>query len=298
MGKSILDREGVKRFLRVNRGYLKKGSIYLANKLHITPELAKISQQEVRQEIKIKGKVIVSPVLKQEVLPSNYFPCVFIPKHQNVLVIGDLHAPWILPNYLEWCYNLSKEYKTNKTIFIGDVIDSHSWSFHEHNVDGMSVGDELEAAKKQLKLAYDLFPEAEITLGNHDLLIARKARAAGLSQKFIRDLGEVLEAPKTWRFEHSFKYHDVNYIHGSVGNAFKRATESRTSTVQGHLHSQAFVQYSVSEKDAVFGLQIGCGLDHKAYAFDYAVPMTKKPIISAGVVLDNGNIPILRLMKL
>lgn len=286
------DKDNIKRFLRANRGYLKKGVAVVATRLNVSLDVAKLALQEVRKEsknIKSESATVILPDKMVNIVTHKY---------QNVLVIGDLHAPFILGGYLDWCYDLSKEYKTNKTILIGDIVDGHSWNYHEHDVDGMSVGYELEAAIKQLKVAYKLFPQAEITLGNHDLLIARKVKTAGLSQRFIRRLGSILETPDTWNFQHQFKYHNVNYIHGSTGNAFTRAKDSRTSTVQGHLHSQSFLQYSVSDKDAIYGLQIGCGLDHTKYAFEYAKPMTKKPIISAGVVLENGALPILRLMKL
>lgn len=293
--------EKVKKFLQSNRGYLKKSSSVIATRLGVDELVARKALYAVKKEIKetnyVEERKEVQKVIERPKVPI-YIPEIITSHYQNVMVVGDLHAPFILDNYLEWCYNLSREYKTNKTIFIGDIIDSHSWSYHEKDVDGWSVGDELEAAKKQLKLAYKLFPKADITLGNHDLLIARKAKTAGLSRKFIRDLGEVLECPKEWNFVQQVNYHDVNYIHGSIGNAFIRAKDSRTSTVQGHLHSQAFIQYSVSDKDAIFGMQLGAGLDHSKYAFEYAKPMTKKPIVSAGVVLENGSLPILRLMKL
>lgn len=288
----IVEKDKIKAFLRANRGYLKKGPGYIATRLGSSIDLIKLALQEVKKEDKNKKLEIAT-----KAAPTKQIN-IITHKHQNVLIIGDLHSPWILEGYLEWCDELRREYKTNKTIFIGDVIDSGSWSYHEHNVDGMSVGSELDAAIYRLKPAYRIFPEAEITLGNHDLLIARKARTAGLSQRFIRDLGSVIEAPDTWHFAHEFKYHNVNYLHGSTGNAFTRAKDSRTSTVQGHLHSQSFLQYSVSEKDAVWGLQVGCGVNHKTYAFEYAKPMTKKPIISAGLVLENGTLPILRVMNL
>lgn len=286
----IGDRE-LLQFLRNNRGYLKKHPRILAKRFSTTEEIVRNTMKVVR-EIKSIQRV-------REVLETRKSTITTKANNiGNILIIGDLHAPFILPGYLEWCKKLQQEYNCNKVIFIGDLIDGHSWSYHESDVDGMGVGDELEAAKKQLKLAYKLFPEADITLGNHDLLIARKARTAGLSRHFIKDFNEVIEAPKGWNFSDEFTYDNVRYIHGSIGNAFVRAKDSRISTVQGHLHSQSFLQYSVSEKDAIFGLQIGCGLDHTKYAFEYAKPMTKKPVISAGVVLSNGAIPILRLMPL
>jgi len=294
VSKEDIKKEFIKTQLLNNKGYLsstgvlKKGYAYLAAKFDCTQSLIKEIVSELRKDFKYEA------VTAEDIKTVN----IISKQHINRLIIGDLHAPWILDGYLEWCKEMEKEYKCNKVMFIGDIIDSGAWSFHEHDVDGLSVGDELSASIKQLQLAYKLFPKADITLGNHDLLVARKARAAGLSQRFIKDFGEIIEAPKEWNFRHEFIYDNVRHIHGSIGNAFIRAKESRMSTVQGHLHSQAFLQYSVSEKDVIYGLQLGCGIDREAFAFDYAKPMPKKPIISAGITLDNGKIPMLRLMNL
>lgn len=216
----------------------------------------------------------------------------------NVLVIGDLHAPFILEGYLEFCREQQEKYNCGTIVFIGDIIDGNSWSYHEHDADGMSVKTEVNRSIEQLKEWYQVFPEATVLLGNHDLLVARKAKTAGLSQMFIRDLGDILQAPKTWNFTHEFIKDNVKYIHGSIGNAIKRAKDERVSIVQGHLHTEAFIQYAVSEKDAIFGMQVGCGIDREAYAFEYAKPFPKKPVISCGIVLENGTLPIVKLMSL
>lgn len=216
----------------------------------------------------------------------------------NVLFVPDLHAPFIKEGVLEWIREEQKNYNCGTVIFAGDITDGHAWNFHEHDVDGMSVGDELIAAKKQLKEWYKAFPVALVTLGNHDLLVQRKAKTAGLSKYFIKDYGSIIEAPTTWQFGLEFMKHNVKYTHGTTGDAFKVAKESRISTCQGHFHSKTFVQWSVSEKDAIFGMQVGWGADRDKYAFDYGKSFSNKPILSCGVVLEQGRLPFVKLMKL
>ncbi len=216
----------------------------------------------------------------------------------NVIFIPDLHAPFIKKGVLEWILDEQRRYNCGKVIFAGDIIDGHAWNYHEHDPDGMSVGDELEAAKKQLKEWYKAFPNATSLLGNHDLLISRKAKTAGLSSQFIRDFGSVIEAPKTWDFKLETIIDNVLYHHGSVGDAFKVAKDRRISTCQGHLHSKSFVQWSVSDVDAIFGMQIGWGADRDKYAFDYGKSFVSKPVLSCGIVLDRGRTPIVKLMPL
>jgi hypothetical protein len=162
----------------------------------------------------------------------------------------------------------------------------------------MGVKEELDQTRKQLSKVFQMFPKATCLLGNHDLLVARKAKFIGLSQEFVKSIGEIFGAPKGWKFTHEYSKNNVRYIHGDKGDAFKQAKETRISTVQGHLHSQAFLQWSVSEKDSIFGLQVGAGLDRHKYAFEYAKSMPKKPIISCGVVLDKGTLPMILIMPL
>ena len=216
----------------------------------------------------------------------------------NVIFLPDLHAPFIKQGVLEFCLEQQDKYKCGTVIFAGDIIDGHAWSYHEHDVDGMSVGAELSAAKIQLEEWFRAFPKAISLMGNHDLLIQRKAKTIGLSQQFIKGFGDVLAAPKTWEFKLEHTFHNVLYKHGSVGDAFKVAKESRISTCQDHFHSKTFVQWSVSEKDSIFGLQVGWGADRHEYAFDYGKSFTSKPIISCGLILDKGTTPIVKLMPL
>ena len=48
----------------------------------------------------------------------------------NVLVIGDLHEPFCLENYLEFCRIQQEKYNCGTVVFIGDVIDNHYSSYH------------------------------------------------------------------------------------------------------------------------------------------------------------------------
>lgn len=176
---------------------------------------------------------------------------------------------------------------------IGDIIDLHSVSRFPSNPDGLSPGEELLLARKMLKPYIQAFPSCYITKGNHDLRIARKATDNQMSEHFIKDLSEVLETPKGWKFVDQIILDNVMYVHGSVGDSFKRAKESRIATVSGHLHSTSFIQYSTSFKDTIFGMNVGAAIDTQSYAAAYAKDMPKKPVVNCGVVLEKGTLPIL-----
>jgi hypothetical protein len=217
----------------------------------------------------------------------------------NVLVIADLHAPFIKEGYLEFCRKVQEKYNCGTVIQIGDIIDGHAWNYHEHDPDGMSVGDELEKAVHQLKKFWQMFPEGVCTLGNHDQLIMRKAFSAGLSKRFMKEFGEILEAPKGWKFVHEYVHNNIMYVHGTgssgANGAFNRARDSRMNTVMGHLHSQSYVRYTQSYKDTLWAMQVGWGGDNKQYVFEYGKTFPNKPILNCGVVI--GDTPHIIPMK-
>jgi predicted phosphodiesterase len=213
----------------------------------------------------------------------------------NVLVIGDTHLPFERAGYLEFCRKQQEKYNCGTVVHIGDVLDQHYSSFHETNPDGFSAGDELYLSIHKLKDWYKVFPNVKVAFGNHDLLIQRQAYSAGLSQRWIKGFNEVLEIPN-WTFDMEHEIDGVIYTHGTgtsgENGAFQKALNRRRSVVSGHLHTIANIKWNVSEADRIFAMQVGCGIDDKAYAFEYARGIVKKSVISCGVVLDKGTLPI------
>ena len=222
-------------------------------------------------------------------------------EERRILVVGDLHAPFTKQGYLDHCVEVKEKYRTNHTIFIGDIIDNHYSSFHGTDPDGYGAGEELDRAVDQIQMWYDEFPDADVLLGNHDRIIMRKAFASGISKRWIKEFGEVLETPG-WNFGLEFEYDNVIYIHGEGGGgekgAIMKALNKRKSVVQGHWHTSNHINWNVSDYDRIFGMQVGCGIDDKAYALAYAKYNIKKSILSCGVVLDGGQLPILEPMRL
>lgn len=216
--------------------------------------------------------------------------------NSNILIIGDLHEPFCLDKYLDFCVDQYYTYNCNKVIFIGDIIDNHFASYHETSADGMGGADELELSIKRISRWYKAFPNAIVIIGNHDRLIMRKAQTSAIPSKWIKSYKEVLEVPK-WKFMERYVENGVQYIHGEGGTARTKCRADMMNTVQGHLHTQCYTEHYVGQKFRVFGIQVGCGIDHESYAMAYA-KAGKKPAIGCGVVLNNGKIPINLLMEL
>jgi predicted phosphodiesterase len=215
---------------------------------------------------------------------------------RNVLVIGDLHEPFCLDEYLEWCILQYETYSCNQVIFIGDIIDNHYSSYHETSADGMGGLAELELSIKRIARWYEAFPKAKVIIGNHDRLIMRKAQTSAIPSKWIKSYKEVLETPK-WEFLDHYIQDGVLYQHGEGGTARTSCKNNMINVVQGHLHTQCYTEHYVGKNFRVFGMQLGCGIDFSSYAMAYA-KYGKKPAIGCGVVLENGTLPINLLMPL
>jgi len=219
----------------------------------------------------------------------------FTNKESRVLVIGDLHCPFELSGYLDFCKEQYAIYNCNRVVFIGDVIDSHYSSYHETDPDGMGGGQELDLAIKRLSKWYKAFPKADVTIGNHDRIIMRKAFTSAIPKKWIKEYVDVLETPK-WKFVDRVVIDSVQYVHGEAGTARTKSKSDMMSTVQGHLHTQVYTEYVVGQNFRIFGMQTGCGIDHDAYAMGYA-KRGKKPAIGCGIVMG-GKTAINVLMEL
>lgn len=305
----------IKSFLRNKRGYLKFGANALAKQLGIVnTDLCAQAIKETKLELNnyVPG-ITMMPVgeVFTNTTPADIFKSAFekklyslTPKEcfiknnksgKKVLVIGDLHEPFCLEGYRQHCIEVYKKHTCNEVVFIGDIIDNHASSYHETNPDGHNAGAELKLAISNIKKWYNAFPKATIIIGNHDRLIMRKAQTAGLSKMWIKDYAEVLGTPG-WNFIESIEIDDVLYIHGEGGTARQRARRDLQSIVQGHLHTQAYVDWVVGSKFKIFGCQVGCGIDHKTYAMTYAKEFAK-PAIGCAVIL-NGKTVFNEMMEL
>ena len=215
---------------------------------------------------------------------------------RNILVIGDLHEPFCLDGYLDWCLEQYETFNCNQVIFIGDIIDSNGFSYHEPDPDGMSAGTELKLAIRKIRKWHEAFPVADVMIGNHDRMASRKSMTGGIPSAWIRSYNDVLGTPN-WNWVESVTYDDVLYEHGEGGQAQAKAKNNLMSSVCGHTHTEAYCKWFVGKRFRVFGMQVGCGINADTYAAAYARNF-KRQAIGCSVVLNNGTLPINLLMPL
>lgn len=213
--------------------------------------------------------------------------------NRPIFIISDTHIPFEKKGYLEFCKKQYKEHKCDRVVHIGDLVDNHSISYHEHDPDGWSPYDEMRATDKILAKWFKAFPNVVLTKGNHDCLVDRKGKTIGLPKRCFKPFREIWELPDGWKDVFSIDIQGILFKHGTGMSGqlahLKAARANRQSTVIGHLPSYAGVEYDASEKDVIFGMNVGCGIDRDKYAFAYGKDFAKKPILGCGIVFDDKN---------
>lgn len=209
----------------------------------------------------------------------------------RVGIIGDQHYPYHLEGYAQWCADIFDQWDVDTVVHIGDLIDHHGLSFHDSEPLLQGVTGEWIDAREQLQEVYDLFPNLTLIEGNHDLIPARQLRKIGMEPTiFMRPLKDIYEMPEGWEVEDQIEIDNVLYHHGHTAsgvNGFRKDCEKRMRcTVSGHNHSNAGISATATDDNLVWGMAVGCGVDHKHMAFAYGKNFANKPIIACGVVID------------
>lgn len=207
-----------------------------------------------------------------------------------VLYIPDTHGPFMHKDALDFLSIVKREYKPDRIVHLGDEADQHALGDWPVDPDGMSAGDEHRELLVQMKGLYKLFPTVQVCESNHSKRPYRRALKCGIPKAYIKAYKEFMEAPVAWSWHEYVETDSVLAIHGEgysgAAGALKAATSNRRSTVIGHIHSYAGVQYMASSKDTIFAMNAGCLIDLERYAFAYGKTHASKPVMGCGVVID------------
>ena len=213
-------------------------------------------------------------------------------KNDRILVIPDLHMPYQHPDAVAFLKAIKKKYNPTRVINVGDEVDNHAMSFHDSDPDLPSAGDELQLAIQGLKPLYKLFPEMDLVDSNHGSMVYRKGKHHGVPRKYLRDYGDVLEAPDGWKWHPTLRVKLPNgqwvfICHGQQKCGLKLASANGMCTVQGHYHTEFNIKYGSSPAQLFWSMQVGCLIDDDALAFHYNKVTPGRPIIGAGLIIDS-----------
>lgn len=208
----------------------------------------------------------------------------------RVLAIGDTHFPWVHPDYLAFLKDTQKRFRCDTVIHCGDEWDQAGLSRFDKDPDGVSPAEEYRQALEISKVWYKAFPRVGVLESNHGIRPFKKAFSAGIPTAYLRGYKDYMKAPAGWEWFPRLIVDNVLYFHGEPfggENAASNASKQhRMSCVIGHVHAYAGVRYAKSFRDEIFGLNVGCGIDESAPAFNYAKDNARRPSIGCGVIID------------
>jgi predicted phosphodiesterase len=217
----------------------------------------------------------------------------------NCLIIGDLHLPAEREDYLAFCKKMKRKYRTDQTIFIGDILDHHAISYHEKHPESDGAVGEYDKAMKSMRKWYKAFPNALVCIGNHDERVHRLAASSGIPAMYLREYSDVYDTP-TWDWAYEHEVDEVFYYHGTGSSsglcpAFNTAKARLQSCVAGHVHSTAGILYTSGPTGVkIFGMNVPGGVDKDHPLMYYSRNFLRKPINGVGIV-KNGK-PYLEVM--
>jgi len=211
--------------------------------------------------------------------------------NNSVLVISDLHIPYHHKDAFDFLKALKKKYKPDLVVNIGDELDHHAISMHEHNPDLMSAGDELKQSKEYIRDLEKIFPEMKIVHSNHSSLVYRRALKYGLPKDYLKSYNEFLGVGDGWEWvdDLSVTLSDGSrcfFTHGMSADVLKVAQQYGMNTVQGHYHTKFSIGYYSNPDALIWGMQVGCLINQKSMAFDYAKNFKSRFIVGCGMIVD------------
>jgi hypothetical protein len=211
-------------------------------------------------------------------------------KDSVILCWPDTHIPFEHQDAFSFLSVVKNKYRPNIVVCLGDFEDFHGISMHDHDPDGLSPGDELTLLKKRAKEYFKLFPEVFMCTSNHGSLPFRRAFKFGMPSQLLKSYKDILEAPDGWIWADHWTFDGIMFEHGDPFSgrdaAIKAAEQNMMSTVIGHIHSFAGIQYSANSKHLIFGFNVGCLIDKDKYAFAYAKKNKRKPILGCGIIIN------------
>ncbi len=210
----------------------------------------------------------------------------------DIGIISDLHAPYQHTDAFDFIKAIKKTYKLDRWVCMGDENDFHGISFHDSDPDLFSPGSELKEAIAFHKDLAKIIPKMDLLESNHGSLVYRKQKYHGIPRHVFKSYQEILEVPKTWRwhFELTLRLNNGQHVyfhHGKNADVFRLSQAQGMCAVQGHYHEKFNIHYWSNSLGLWWGMQTGCLIDPKSYAFAYNKNNLKTPIIGTGIIYDS-----------
>ena len=210
--------------------------------------------------------------------------------YKRILVISDMHLPYQHKDAIQFLKEIKKEFKPDFVVNIGDLLDFHAINMHTHDPDLYSAGMELDRSKEYIKEIESIYPEVTEVDSNHSSLVYRRALKYGMSKQFLKPYGEFLGTRK-WKWVDDLTLTMSNgqrcfFTHGRSADVLKVSQTMGMSAVQGHYHTKFLISYWANPDNLFFAMNVGCMINQKSLAFNYAKNFKTRFILGCGIIIN------------
>jgi hypothetical protein len=208
-----------------------------------------------------------------------------------ILFISDDQSPyghkdrfdfvWSLKHYLE-------PYGKVKVVHLGDETDQHYNSNYTKKLKLHGPTEEESATQLDLDQWEACFPDLDLVMSNHTARIYKKAEEAGITDRWLRTLNEAYDKPNwTWHRELNLysSGQRININHGEKSSAYKIAQLLGCTVVQGHRHSEFYIQAFNNGEKTYYGVQAGSLIDPTSPAFEYGRNNPAKSVLGTAAII-------------
>ena len=210
--------------------------------------------------------------------------------YKRILVISDMHLPYQHKDAIQFLKEIKKEFKPDFVVNIGDLLDFHAINMHTHDPDLYSAGMELDRSKEYIKEIESIYPEVTEVDSNHSSLVYRRALKYGMSKQFLKPYGQFLGTRK-WKSVDDLTLTMSNgqrcfFTHGRSADVLKVSQTMGMSAVQGHYHTKFLISYWANPDALFFAMNVGCMINQKCMAFNYAKNFKTRFILGCGIIIN------------
>jgi len=255
---------------------------------------------ELNKKVKITNEIFKKDIHRQL---ENFVPKPYqrSRKYPKILIIGDLHFPFVHHKCLEEIYNFAKQPETKPEfiIQIGDIYDmySHAKFPRSHNIYTPQEEEKVARgmAEKMWKKLQELVPDAKCIqiLGNHDIRPLKRTLEV---QPSAEHMIEYYLYNKLLKFDNvhtitdpreSYELCEIDFIHGYLSGIGKHRDDFLANVVHGHTHRGGMDCRQIKNK-ILWELDVGyCG-DPTSKGLSYTPSKYVKWTLGWGYIDENG----------
>lgn len=210
--------------------------------------------------------------------------------NSKIYCLSDPHFPYHHKDTFAFHRAVKKKYRPDRIICLGDELDNHKGSFHEHDPDLPSWEDELANGIECIRELESIFPKMDVMESNHGSLWFRKAKAHGLPRRLLKSYEEVMGTKNwTWHFDLTIKMSNgkLCYFHHSKSADILKASQSLgMCVVFGHHHNKFDIRYWGCSRGLYWGMQLSCMADKDSLAQSYGRNNLHRPIVGNGMIIN------------